>query len=220
MSKQSENSWMGISDMMSGLMLIFLFIAISFMVKVESEKQEMEDVAIEYRNSKANLGEALFSEFEDDFQQWNATITNDNSIIFASPEVLFDVSSSKIKGRFKSILEDFFIRYINILTAPEFKNSIKEIRVEGHSSKSWKNASSPEEVYLKNMQLSQQRAYSVLSFCYSLQNPTISQNRFWLEQHFRANGIAYADAKEESKARRVEFRVTLKSEEGLYKILQ
>lgn len=219
-NKETSNEWMSISDMMSGLMLIFLFIAISFMIKVESEKQVMKDVAIEYRDTKANLNETLFSEFQNDLKDWNATITKDNSIVFSSPEVLFEVSKSEIKDKFKTILEEFFSRYLTILTSTEYKDEIKELRVEGHTSKKWQNATSKKEIYLKNMQLSQDRAYEVLSYCYSLDEETIQQNRPWLEKHFRANGMAFSKLKDKEKARRVEFTVQMKSEDKVYEILK
>ena len=67
-----NREWISISDMMSGLMLVFLFIAISFMVKVEEQMQVMKDIAIEYRDTKANLNEALFEKFENDLLSWDA----------------------------------------------------------------------------------------------------------------------------------------------------
>jgi len=211
---------MSISDMMSGLMLVFLFIAISFMIEVESEKQAMEDVAIEYRDIKVNLNEALYSEFENDLKMWDASITKDNSIVFSSPEVLFEINKSEIKDEFKVVLEQFFARYITILTSKEYKDEIKELRVEGHTSDRWKSTSVKKEIYLKNMQLSQTRAYEVLSYCYSLENDLIKENRPWLEKYFRANGMAFSKLKEKDKARRVEFTIQMKSEDRVYEILK
>lgn len=206
--------------MMSGLMLVFLFIAISFMIEVESEKQEMKDIAISYRDTKANLNEALYAEFENDLQAWGASLTKDNSITFHSPDVLFEVSKSDITDDFKSILEEFFVRYVKVLTSKEYKDEIKELRVEGHTSDKWGSVLSEKEIYLKNMKLSQSRAYSVLSYCYSLEGETIKENRTWLEKHFRANGMAFSKLKEKDKARRVEFSVEMKSEDKVYEILK
>lgn len=206
--------------MMSGLMLVFLFIAISFMIEVEAEKQKMKDIAISYRDTKANLNEALYSEFENDLLTWDATITTDNSISFNSPEVLFEVSKSDIKDEFKIILGEFFSRYIKILTSQEYKDEIKELRIEGHTSDKWGSILSGKEIYLKNMQLSQSRAYEVLSYCYSLEDETIKANRTWLEKNFRANGMAFSKLKEKEKARRVEFSIEMKSESKVYEILE
>ncbi len=215
-----KNEWMSISDMMSGLMLVFLFIAISFMIRVEAEKQEMKDVAISYRDTKANLNEALFEEFQSDLKAWNASITKDNSIVFSSPEVLFKVSKSDINDEFKIILQQFFSRYLKILTSPEYVDEIQELRVEGHTSQSWKNATSQKEIYLQNMLLSQERAYKVLSYCYSLDNESVVKNREWLEKYFRANGMAFSKLRDEKTARRVEFTIQMKSEDRVYEILK
>jgi len=206
--------------MMSGLMLIFLFISISFMMKVDAQKQKMKDIAIEYRDTKANLNEALFSEFEDDLSSWDAVISKENSITFNSPDILFQTGKSDITDKFKSVLDSFFSRYIKILTSKEYKNEIKGLRIEGYTSNRWGNLTNKKEIYLKNMQLSQMRAYKVLAYCYSLENETIKKNRTWLQKHFRANGMAFSKLKKNDKARRVEFSIEMKSEDKVYDILK
>ncbi len=206
--------------MMSGLMLIFLFIAIGFMIDVESQKDKMKDVAISYRDSKANLNEALYNEFEDNLKSWQADITKDNRVVFNSPEVLFEVSKSTLKPEFKKILKEFFPKYIKLLTSKQFKNEIKEVRVEGYTSNTWANSSSKKEIYLKNMKLSQNRAYEVLAYCYSLEDNITKSSRTWLEEFFRANGMAFSRLKEGKRARRVEFSVELNSENRVFEILK
>jgi len=211
---------MSISDMMSGLMLVFLFIAMGFMIEVEKEKQAMQDIATSYRDTKANLNEALFSEFEDDLQRWDAKITKENTIVFSSPKLLFEVSKSDLNPEFKIALKEFFSRYMKILTSKKYKDEIQELRVEGHTSDKWNSNSSDEEIYLNNMKLSQSRAYEVLSYCYSLEDETIKENREWLQTHFRANGMAFSKLKDKEKARRVEFTIQMKSEDKVYKLLK
>ncbi len=45
MAKSSmSKEYLGISDMMSGLMMVFMFIAVAFMVSVEHQKNEIESV--------------------------------------------------------------------------------------------------------------------------------------------------------------------------------
>jgi len=211
---------MSISDMMSGLMLVFLFIAIGFMIEMQSQKDEMKDIAATYRDVKANLNEVLYDEFENDLKIWDASITKDNSIVFNSPKVLFGVNQSEINDDFKEVLKEFFPRYIKILTSKEYKVEIQEVRVEGHTSNTWANTSTTEEIYLNNMKLSQNRAYEVLSYCYSLDDNTTKANRPWLEKFFRANGMAFSQMKQNEKARRVEFTIQMKSEDKVFKILK
>ena len=206
--------------MMSGLMLVFLFIAIGFMIEVQSQKDEMKNVAKSYRDSKANLNEVLYEEFEEDLRKWDAEITKDNAVVFNSPKVLFEVNKSDINSEFKSILEEFFPRYISIITSAQYKDEIQELRVEGHTSDEWGKSTSKKEIYLNNMKLSQKRSFEVLSFCYSLDDDILKENRAWLQDNFRASGMAFAKLKENSNARRVEFTLQMKSEDKVYQILK
>jgi len=227
--KPSNNEWMSISDMMSGLMLVFMFIAISFMMQVQIDKDKMKEIARTYEKDKAELNKDLHIEFAKDLKKWEAEITKDNAIVFNSPNVLFESGKSMIKKEFKNILNDFFPRYIKVLSSKKYQNEIDEIRIEGHTSNGWNNATSKQNIYLKNMQLSQNRANNVLSYCYQVNNKQIQSNRIWLEQHFRANGMAFAKLKYKDtnktiqdivKSRRVEFKVQMKTEEKIYKILE
>jgi len=233
---KKNNEWMSISDMMSGLMLIFLFVAIAFMLNVENDKTKLEKVkekitqiAITYQKSKVDLNKDLHKEFDKDLKKWNAEITKDNSIIFNSPEVLFESGDSNIKDKFKEILNNFFPRFIKILVSPKYKSEIDEIRIEGHTSNIWMSAKDKKEIYLNNMKLSQERANSVLNYVYLINNPVINLNRNFLEKHLRANGMAYSKLKyldvnktkvDYSHSRRVEFRVKLKTEQKILQILK
>ena len=226
---KTNSEWMSISDMMSGLMLVFLFISISFMIQVQSDKDKMKDIAQSYKDTKVNLNEDLHSEFLEDMKKWDASITKDNTIVFHSPEVLFEVNKSAISEDFKAILDDFFPRYLKILISKKYKDNIKDMKVEGHTSNDWISSISKEKIYLKNMQLSQKRAYIVLSYCYSLDNDLVKQNRLWLEKYFRANGMAFAKLKykdinstivDQKSSRRVEFSVQMKTEDKIYEVLK
>lgn len=227
--KSSNNEWMSISDMMSGLMLVFMFISISFMIDVQTKKNKIQQIAKTYEKDKKELNKDLNIEFAKDLKKWNAEITKDNSIVFNSPNVLFASGQSTIKDRFKEILNNFFPRYVKILSSKKYKNEIDEIRIEGHTSNIWKNAHSEEEIYLNNMKLSQNRANQVLDYCYLIKNPFIINNRKWLEKHLRANGMAFSKLRYKDKnhkiedfvkSRRVEFKVKMKTEEKIYKILK
>ena len=226
---KTNSEWMSISDMMSGLMLVFLFISISFMIQVQSDKDKMKDIAQSYKDTKVNLNEDLHSEFLEDMKKWDASITKDNTIVFHSPEVLFEVNKSTISEDFKTILDDFFPRYLKILISKKYKDNIQDMKVEGHTSNDWISSISKEKIYLKNMQLSQKRAYMVLSYCYSLDNDLVKQNRLWLEKYFRANGMAFAKLKykdinstivDQKSSRRVEFSVQMKTEDKIYEVLK
>jgi len=227
--KSNSSEWMSISDMMSGLMLVFMFIAISFMIQVQIDKDKMKEIARTYEKDKAELYKDLNIEFSKDLIKWEAEITKDNVIVFNSPNVLFKSGQSIIKEEFKTILNEFFPRYIQVLSSKKYKDEIDEIRVEGHTSNGWNSTLSKQTIYLNNMQLSQERANNVLSYCYMIDEKSVTTHREWLETHFRANGMAFAKLKYKDtnntiqdfiKSRRVEFKVQMKTEEKIYKILE
>ena len=213
--------------MMSGLMMVFLFIAIAFMVQIQDEQQAVKEIAMTYRESQQSLNMDLKKEFDKDLKKWGAEITKDNIFRFNSPEVLFASGSSKISQKFQTILNDFFPRYIKLLSTDKYKNEIDEIRIEGHTSNGWSGAKSKQSIYLKNMRLSQDRANNVLKYCYTVKNSIIKKDRSWLEKHFRANGMAFAKLitkengqQDYQKSRRVEFKVLTKAQEKIYKIVE
>lgn len=215
---------MSIADLMAGLMMVFLFIAIVFMLTTEKEKEAMRDIALTYERSKTELRLSLETEFSKDLERWGAEILEDSTIRFREPDVLFARSSADISPKFREILEDFFPRYIAVLSADRFKSEIDEVRVEGHTSSLWRQESTPENAYVNNLRLSQERSRSVLEFVYLL--PDVSQDRDWLTAVMRANGVSFAkrlmqaDGSEDlARSRRVEFRVVTKAEEKIYTIL-
>jgi len=163
----SNREWLSISDMMSGLMMVFLFIAVVFMQQISSDKDSLVEIASTYADTKSKLNTALHNEFEKNLSSWGAEILPDNTIRFKEPNVLFNRNSLEIKNAFKKILDDFFPRYLGILTSDEFKNDIIELRIEGHTSSELKNNSSVEDAYLGNAFISQGRAFSVLNYLFS-----------------------------------------------------
>jgi chemotaxis protein MotB len=205
--EEENNSWINIADIMSALMMMFMFISVSFLFKLQNEREI-------YR---VELNQALHKEFDKDLKKWGAEITDNNIFRFNSP---FTTGNDKIPDNYKENLRSFFPRYVHLLTNDMFKNEISEIRVEGHTSNSWGKDYSSRNIYLNNMKLSQQRANKVLTYSYKLDNKIIYLNQSWLEKHLMANGMSYSNPlyidKEKTiidhkKSRRVEFKVVLKS---------
>jgi len=222
--KHDSNQWLSISDMMSGLMLVFMFISIGYMIEVEAEKEKIQNIAITYKEGKLELNKALKSEFKNDLERWNAEILDNNTFRFKAPEILFKSGKSNIKSEFQAILNDFFPRYIKILTDRRFRSEIDEVRIEGHTSSTWTNAKGKIEKYINNARLSQDRAFQVLNYCTNLEE--MSSELDWLITVFRANGLSFAKPIYENgvenvqMSRRVEFRVITKTEDKIYKILE
>jgi len=210
---------------MAGLMMVFLFIAIVFMQQIEKDKTAITDIARTYDVSKQSLNRALHQEFDKDLKKWGAEILANNTVRFHEPDVLFARNSSEIKEKFKKILGNFFPRYLSILTRPEYKNEIIELRIEGHTSSIWRKNSTMEESYIRNARLSQDRSFSVLRYVFGLS--AVESQRKWLIKVLRANGLSFSKlihdvhGKEDfAKSRRVEFRIITNTEHKIEEILK
>ena len=224
---------LSLGDLMAGLLLIFILL-LSFLMLDLMEKEKRDDkiqqillkIFTDYVDLRGNLYLALEIEFEKDLPRWNAVLDNETlSVRFREPEVLFDQGKADVKSDFKKMLNDFFPRYIRILKQSEYIDAIAEVRIEGHTSSEWSENVSPEEAYILNMELSQNRTRSVLQ--YVLQIPTIRGNRDWLQQYLTANGLSSSKlirhpngTQNNEESRRVEFRVRTNAEKQLEKIRQ
>ncbi len=229
-AQEKEDHWIPLSDLMTGLMLIFLLIAMVFMVKLEQEKdaaqtasERMRNIGLAYSDVRNRLYSTLHNEFRQDLPRWKAVLENDLSIRFEEPEGQFPNGVSTLQEPFKRILDSFIPRYVRILSSSTFAPVIEEIRIEGHTSSFWRDKTAL-AAYFENMRLSQERTRSTLE--YVVTRPEVGPTQKWLISKLTANGLSssklrlLADGSEDTKlSQRVEFRVRLNASEQLEKLL-
>ena len=224
--KEDGEHWLTVSDLMAGLMIVFLFIAIAFMRHVSIERDKIKDVAVAYQQNQVAIFDALNIEFEKDLSKWEASIDKETlSFQFDSPEVLFDSGDSNLKPEFEGILADFIPRYLNVLD--QYRASIDEVRIEGHTSSEWGNGGThPDDAYFFNMTLSQNRTRSVLNYSYFLSNLS-GEQKIWIKSSFAAVGLASSrlrlnddGTENKQQSRRVSFRVITNADIQIRKIIE
>ena len=220
-----EDHWIPLSDLMTGLMMFFLLLAVSYMLKVEADAQKVKQIVVLYDQLRTDLYRDLESEFKNDLGRWGAELDRDLTVRFREPEVLFDTGSADLKPKFKHILDDFFPRYVTILNSAKYKDSIQEIRIEGHTSSVWGNQSSTDDGYFRNMELSQSRTRSTLRYVLALAPVQAEKN--WLRRFVTANGLSSSKliveasgAENAARSQRVEFRVRTDADARIANILQ
>tara|TARA_B100001094_G_C18161975_1_gene789873 strand:+ start:452 stop:1153 length:702 start_codon:yes stop_codon:yes gene_type:complete len=227
-NKRLQTPWANISDMMSGLMMVFLFISITYSFQVGKQTEELQarndkisQIAGTYTDNRSQIYEALNSAFSSKFVEWGATLDkNTLTLRFDNPALLFDPGSKKLTPRFKSILSEFWIEYVEILSI--YSKDIREIKIEGHTSSEWSGADITGS-YFNNMLLSQERTTSTLEFCY---NMTPDSSKKWIRSFVTANGMSFSrpildiDGLEDTtRSRRVEFTIIVDSNAALDEIL-
>jgi outer membrane protein OmpA-like peptidoglycan-associated protein len=240
---RGESVWVSFSDVMTGLMVIFMFIAISYIEDAQKSQRERERerniIFEEFKATEDSLFAELEREFKDDFKRWQVILDKDLSIKFANPEVLFESGKEEIRPRFKEILDDFLPRYFGIILQPKYMENdrIREIRIEGHTdSDPIRLPQYDSDPYIGNMQLSQLRSTEVLKYLrntdyYRDLSPEDKNNLQFL---LTANGLSFGknlDANKEFTAkskgledkmlsRRVEFRIVTNSAKIVEEILR
>ena len=80
-------------------MIIFMFIAISYIIEIQKKQEEKDQIVKDYIETKLDLYTELKNEFEDDFKpnKWNAILDKDLSIRFLNETVLFDLDKADVK---------------------------------------------------------------------------------------------------------------------------
>ena len=234
-TNSSDSNWISFSDIMTGLMVIFMFIAISYIVEVQKKQQERDIIFEEFKATKEQLFAELEKEFKDDFIDWQVLLDKDLSIKFTNPDVLFQSGRSEIRPNFAQILDEFLPRYFKILLQSKYTDKIAEIRIEGHTDTVPAPQYDPDP-YIGNVKLSQLRSAEVLKYFrkmdyYSrLSDSTEQKLQFWLT----ANGLSFGRTLDSEKtlttisgksvnnefSRRVEFRIITTSENLIERVLK
>lgn len=229
---EETSYWLSYSDMMAALLLIFILI-ISFTLlqakgQYESKEQELSEqqeiisrqeelLASQQEELDRIIGirSDLVADLKDEFNdsELNVLVDPQTGAITFDASVLFDVGNSELKDEGKEFLKSFIPRYCSVLLQTEYKDYISEIIIEGHTDTNG--------TYLYNLELSQQRAFSVATFCLTENSGVLSRSEIEvLRNVLTANGRSYSNpiykddgTVDMSASRRVEFKFRLKDEE-------
>lgn len=127
-------------------------------------------------------------------------------------------------------MRHFLPKYLKAINTVYQKNhnSIKEIRIEGHTSSEWTytNATdaalSDDEKYIKNMELSQSRTREIINYALSL--PELKPYHGLIKDKLTANGLSSSKLKkingveDKNASRRIAFRVIANDEATVKKL--
>jgi outer membrane protein OmpA-like peptidoglycan-associated protein len=200
-----NSSFIAMSDFMTSLFMVFLLLTVVLLTEV-SRISINEDSA---KQTRIELLGELQAEFAQDLPKWDAQILEDLTIRFKNPDLMFSTGSSDLKPEFKLVMDSFLPRYLSIISKPTFKPYIKELRIEGHTSAFWSNGTDSRSAYLFNMELSQRRALSTLT--YTLRNSGTDYE--WLVANLYSVGLSsskpIAVSRDDVTNQRVEFKINL-----------
>ena len=114
-----------------------------------------------------------------------ANVDDSGAIVFSS-EMMFSTGSAGLNETGKRFLNRFLPNYLKVLMSEEYSKNVSQIIIEGHTDTSGS--------YMTNVELSQDRALSVLKYVMSSEFTGISNaEKRRLEQVVTINGRAYSD---------------------------
>jgi len=235
MKEEDGNNWISFSDVMTGLMIIFLFISISYMLEVQKKQKQRDEIFEEFKATKEELYNEISKEFKADFQKWQVKLDKDLSIKFTNPDVLFKSGETGIRPEFDTILNSFLPRYFEIILQDKYKDKIAEIRIEGHTDK----VPAPKfdrDPYIANLILSQLRSTAVVKYFRNTKyyKNLLNEKIHLIEYLLTANGLSYGRTVDNNgelsiltgkpidndKSRRVEFRIITTSDKLVERVLK
>lgn len=247
-SKNNQNFlteyWKSYSDMMAAMLLIFILLmsySIANALMTYEEKQnelnakqhlldkqqtmlneQRQKIQAQQKQIDAIIGvkAEIIKSLSQAFSQSNIKVDIDQKTgtIRLDSTILFDIDSDVLAPAGISFLRSFLPMYISVLFNEDFEQYISEIIVEGHTDN--------DGPFMYNLNLSQRRAFSVVSFWLNDMNHLVTPNKLpMLRKRLTANGKSFSnliyDADglvDKKKSRRVEIRFRLNDENTIDKL--
>ena len=218
--------WISNTDLMSGLLVLFLFIAILMNQGLSEAQDEIKKITGASNEVRRELQESIKQNFSaEEIKRYNLDQENNvGAASFDKGAGRFLVGSSELTPEFRATLQVFLPKYIKSISDIYEKDpdKIKEIRIEGHTSTEWFANNNGQlvtanDAYIKNMELSQNRTRAIIQYALSL--PELVPYHSLIKEKLTANGLSSSqiikkeDGSEDFDAsRRIEFKVVVNDE--------
>lgn len=206
----SENNifWVTMTDLMTALVLVFIVLFFytymtSYYEKIQSEMEQKK------------ASEALETTLKE--QNIDAGVDDVTGVVKISDLELFEINSYELSDKGKKYLDKFAPAYLNSLFSNDYLNqNIDKIIIQGHTdSQTFKGQFSDDEQYMKNMDLSLKRAYSVANYMtntpYNKSNGNKLRKMIIVEGASFSNPVLINGKEDFNKSRRVELKLVMKS---------
>lgn len=211
--QQEGHFWPSFTDLLTTILLCFILIFITMMVIKSLQIEEMTRTIDQIMGVRSELINELKDEFDD--ATFGIQVDEKTGAIIFNTEVLFAYNKSDLKPESFGFLNEFVPLYLDVLLGSGYEEYIAEIIIEGHTDR--------DGDYLYNLQLAQDRAYSVASYILGDEFP-YKNIQPHLEGKLTVNSKSYTDFLTDEhgnyhagSSRRVEFKFRLKDEEILNK---
>ncbi len=210
-SKYNETNnifWTTMSDLLLGLAIIFMTLFVLVMTGYTQDE-------VKQAQAKMEVAGKLMEALKD--AKISATVDAVTGDVKISDLELFEVNSYVLSPKGKIFLDKLIPIYIeNIFSTPDLENNIANIIVQGHTdSQQYKNLTSENDQFCRNMFLSTQRANSVVEYMFKtkfnraydakLRKIVVVEGKSYSEPVLNPDG-----SEDYAKSRRVELKLKVK----------
>jgi hypothetical protein len=110
-----EGHWLSVTDLMAGLMVIFLLISVALMNRTDIEKRAIERIAVKISEKEIEIHRALAEEFAVDFERWEISFDEERPLVidFNAERYKFTKGLSALPEQLTIVLGEFFPRYLS-----------------------------------------------------------------------------------------------------------
>lgn len=206
-SNEGNIFWITMTDLMTGLVLVFI---VMFFYTYMTSHLELVKQNLAKENATKSLEESLKT------QNIDATIDPISGVVKISDLELFELSSYTLSDKGKAYLDKFAPAYLDSLFSNEYLNkNIDKIIIQGHTdSQTFAGEYNEDEQYMKNMELSLNRAYAVANYItntpYNKANGNKLRKMIIVEGASFSNPIIINNKEDFAKSRRVELKLVMK----------
>lgn len=205
---QENIFWVTMTDLMTGLVLVFM--VLFFWAYMQGQMDKLQEQV-----AQKSVSEELKKSLNE--QNIEAEVESSGIVKIQNLE-LFDIGSYTLSDKGKEYLNKFAPVYLNSIFSNEFLNkNVDKIIIEGHTdSQTFVGKYSDDEQYMKNMELSLNRAYAVAN--YMSKTPYNKKNGDKLRKMIIVEGASFSDpiivnGKEDyAQSRRVELKLIMKKD--------
>lgn len=211
--KDESQFWPSLTDLLTTILLCFMLIFIIMMVIKSMQIKEMKRTIDQMMGVRAQIINDLKREFNN--TSYGIEVDEKTGAIIFNTEILFAYDDDELKKESFVFLDEFVPKYLDILLEEGYEDYVAEIIIEGHTDR--------DGDFLYNLELAQDRAYSVASYILS-ENFPYEHVQQQLKEKLTVNSKSFSDFRTDEEgqysavdSRRVEFKFRLKDEEILDK---
>lgn len=218
--------WVTMSDLFLGMFMVFATLFFAFVTNsgqdiqaAQEATQEMVQEVVQELQSQ-NISVRLINENkpvepEEIKEKVNVEMDPETGLVRISDLELFDLNSAVLTPKGRAFLDKFIPVYFDCIYKKDLSKYISTVTIQGHTdSTNFKGNYTVEQQYMKNMNLSMNRAYNVANFVFFKCSNKPYQRE--LTHTIKVEGVSSAkpiivNGKEDkNKSRRVELRIILK----------